>query len=181
MTRGSEAMTGRDDVDREKGIRNLERKRESGIEARGNRESKCFGGIVLGLGCRGEAFLGSVFGKGIAWHNVGLRIGGGAFLGSVFGNGIAWRIVGLRIGEEDTYGQGTRWNGVGTVLDWAVLEPEVGGVGTGGGRCWNWRWAVLELEVGGVGTGYCCREKFINASIDELAFEVGTNQWHKSI
>ena len=101
----------------------------------------------MGLGCRGEAFLGSVFGKGIAWRIVGLRIGGGAFLGSVFGNGIAWRIVGLRIGEEDTYGQGTRWNGVGTVLDWAVLEPEVGGVGTGGGRCWNRRWAVLEPDV----------------------------------
>jgi hypothetical protein len=78
----------------------------------------------LGLGCRGEAFLGSVFGKGIAW-----------------------RIVGLRIGEEDTYGQGTRWNGVETVLDWAVLGPEVGGVGTGGGRCWNRRWAVLEPDV----------------------------------
>ncbi len=134
-------------MDRKKGIRNLERKRESGIEARGNRESKCFWGGVLGLGCRGEAFLGSVFGKGIAWRIVGLRIVGGAFLGSVFGNGIAWRIVGLRIGEEDTYGQGTRWNGVGTVLDWAVLGPEVGGVGTGGGRCWNRRWAVLEPDV----------------------------------
>jgi hypothetical protein len=106
----------------------------------------------LGLGCRGEAFPGSVFGKGIAWRIVGLRIGGGAFLGSVFGNGIAWRIVGLQIGEEDTYGQGTRWNGVGTVLDWAVLGP---GVGTGGGRCWNQRRAVLEPEVGGVGTGCC--------------------------
>ena len=77
----------------------------------------------------------------------GGQIRGEAFLGSVFGNGIAWCIVGLRIGEEDTYGQGTRWNGVGTVLDWAVLEPEVGGVGTGGGRCWNRRWAVLEPDV----------------------------------
>jgi hypothetical protein len=56
-----------------------------------------------------------------AFSGLGLR--GEAFLGSVFGNGIAWRIVGLRIGEEDTYGQGTRWNGVGTVLAWAVLEP----------------------------------------------------------
>jgi hypothetical protein len=63
MTRGSEVMTWRDDVDRKKGIRNLERKRESGIEARGKRESKCFWGGVLGLGCHGEAFLGSVFGK----------------------------------------------------------------------------------------------------------------------
>jgi hypothetical protein len=160
MTRGSEAMTWRDDVASEKGIRNLERKRESGIEARGNRESKCFWGGVLGLGCRGEAFLGSVFGKGIAWRIVGLRIGGGAFLGSISGNGIAWRIVGLRIGEEDTYGQGTRWNGVGTVLDWAVFGPEVGRVGTGGGRCWNRRWTVLEPEVGSGGTGYCCRENF---------------------
>jgi hypothetical protein len=73
-------------------------------------------------------------------------------------SGIAWRIVGLRIGEENTYGHGTRWNAVGTVLDWAVLEPEVGVVGTGGGWCWNRRWAVLEPEVGGVGTGYYCRE-----------------------
>jgi hypothetical protein len=59
----------------------------------------------------------------------------------------------LRIGEEDTYGQGTRWNGVGTVLDWAVSEPEVGGVGTRVGRCWNRRRAMLESEGGGVGTG----------------------------
>ncbi len=76
MTRGSEVLTWRDDVDRKKGIRNLERKRESGIEARGNREAKCVGGSVLGLGGHGEAFLGSVFGKGIAWRIVGLRIGG---------------------------------------------------------------------------------------------------------
>ena len=110
----------------------------------------------MGLGCRGEAFLGSVFGKGIAWRIVGLRIVGGAFLGSVFGNGIAWRIVGLRIGEEDTYGQGTRWNGVGTVLDWAVLETEVGGVGTGGGWCWNRRRAVMEpyVEVENISNGF---------------------------
>jgi hypothetical protein len=40
-------------------------------------------------------------------------------------------------------------------------------------------WAVLEPEVGGVGTEYCCREKSLNTSIDELAFEVGTNRWHK--
>jgi hypothetical protein len=29
-----------------------------------------------------------------------------------------------------------------------VLEPEVGGVGTGGGWCWNRRWAVLEPDIG---------------------------------
>jgi hypothetical protein len=178
MTRGSEAMTWHDDVDRKKGIRNLERKRETGIKARGNRELKCFWGSVLGVGCRGEAFLGSVFGKGIAWRIVRLQIGGSAFLGSVFRNGIARRIVGLRIGEEDTYGQGTRWNGVGTVLDWAVLEPGVGGVGTGGGRCWNRRWAVLEPEVGVLEPDIVV-EKSLNASIDEIAFKVGTNRCHK--
>jgi hypothetical protein len=29
----------------------------------------------------------------------------------------------------------------------SLLEPEVGGVGTVGGRCWNRRWAVLEPDV----------------------------------
>ena len=142
---------------------NSESGEEEGIRNRSTRESgiEVFSGWRFGTGrCRGEAFLGSVFGKGIAWRIVRLQIGGSAFLGSVFRNGIARRIVGLRIGEEDTYGQGTRWNGVGTVLDWAVLGPEVGGVGTGGGRCWNRRRAVLEPEVGGVGTGCCCRENF---------------------
>ena len=93
MTRGLEAMTWRDDVDR-KG--NSEPGSEEGIWNQSSGES----GI--------EVLLGSVFG----WR-------GEAFLGSVFGTGIAWRIVGLRIGEEDTYGQGTRYRvglgGVGTV------------------------------------------------------------------
>ena len=90
-------MTWLDDVDR-KG--NSESGSEEGIWNQSSGES----GI--------EVLLGSVFG----WR-------GEAFLGSVFGTGIAWRIVGLRIGEEDTYPQGTRWNRVGSVLDWAVLEP----------------------------------------------------------
>jgi hypothetical protein len=61
MTRGSEAMTWRDDVDRKK--ENSESGAEEGIRNRSARESKCFWGSVLGLGCRGEVFLGSVFGK----------------------------------------------------------------------------------------------------------------------
>jgi hypothetical protein len=115
MTRGSEAMTWRDDVDRKKG--NSESGVEEGIRNRSARESKYFGGSILGLGCRGEAFLGSVFMKRTLMD----RELGGTVLEPC-------------------------WNG-------PVLEPEVGGVGTGGGRCWNRRWAVLEPEVGGVGPG----------------------------
>jgi hypothetical protein len=112
----------------------------------------------------------SAFGKRFRdWDGVAKR-----FLGSAFGTGIAWRIAGLRISEEDTDGQGTRWYGVGT-------GRGKKGVGTGDLRCWNRRWAVLEpglvwavLEPGSVVV------KFINdASIDELAFEIGTNRCHK--
>jgi hypothetical protein len=124
-----------------KGIRNRDRKRESGIKALGNRESKCcWGAFTDGVAKR---FWG-------AFSGLGLR--GEVFLGSVFGNGIAWRIVGLRIGEEDTYGQGL----VGTVLEPCWIGRcwnRVGGVGTVGRRCWNRRRAVLEPAVGGVGTG----------------------------
>jgi hypothetical protein len=49
-------MTGRDDVDPKKRIRNLERKRESGIKARGNRESKCFGTGMSWRSVSGERF-----------------------------------------------------------------------------------------------------------------------------
>jgi hypothetical protein len=83
MTRGSEAMTWLDDVDRkgnsesgsEKGIWN-QSSGESGIEAEKgiwNQSSGESGIEVLlgsGFGWRGEAFLGSVFGTGIAWRSV---------------------------------------------------------------------------------------------------------------
>jgi hypothetical protein len=56
-----------------------------------------------------------------------------------------------------------------------VLELGVGGVGTRGWHCWNWRRAVLEP-----GSVVVVVLKLLNASIDELAFEMDTEQYHKS-
>jgi hypothetical protein len=49
-----------------------------------------------------------------------------------------------------------------------VLEPWIGGVGTGGWRFWNRRLAVL--EPGRLDSKI---ERFLNTSIDELGFETG--------
>jgi hypothetical protein len=55
-----------------------------------------------------------------------------------------------------------------------VLEAEVGGVGSGGWWCWKRRLAVLEP-----GSVLLHVLRFLNASIDELAFKIGTEQYHK--
>jgi hypothetical protein len=58
MTRGSEAMTWRDDVDRKKGIRNLE----------------CFGGSVLGLGCLNNASIDELAFEVIGTTTDGIKV-----------------------------------------------------------------------------------------------------------